>query len=304
MPYYNCQLCSHICINKRAFDSHMRNKTHIKNVQLSKNIVPEVSPEPREFKCESCDKVYNHYSSLARHKRTCIQDTINTRAEAVPADVQEAIINKWRAEHGLLNLVPEPAQQPAPTQVNQTINNQMAPVTNNTTNTTAPVINNTIAPVINQTITNHITNIITPFGKEDISHISFEKRRDIIDRNREAYRHLTEEIYKNDRNHNIVCTDKRNGIFKYMKEDGSMQTDKLPNMLKEIIRTNTRFLKQFYDECESTFSDRRLDILFDLINDSFYGVYDDKYEEISKEKLASVAMTSKAHDNYSSLADK
>ena len=89
-----------------------------------------------------------------------------------------------------------------------------------------------------------------------------------------------------------------------MKEDGSMQTDKLPNMLKEIIRTNTRFLKQFYDECESTFSDRRLDILFELINDSFYGVYDDKYEEISKDKLASVAMTSKSHDNYTALQDK
>jgi delta 1-pyrroline-5-carboxylate dehydrogenase len=234
MSHYTCQLCNFNCVDKRAFTRHVSTKRHIQNVNIASNLNIKTS-----FKCESCDKVYNHHSSLARHKKKCAQLIITNQISDVPATVQEAIINKWKADNGIVTLPDQQHTTPAQTISNTTNSN------NNITNTT-----NTIAPVINQTI-NNITNIITPFGKEDISHISFERRRDIIDRNKEAYLHLTEEIYKNEKNHNIICTDKRNGLIKYMTEDGVFQTEKLTNKIKDIIKTNTNYLRQFYEECES-----------------------------------------------------
>ena len=283
MCFYHCELCHYDCVNRRTFDSHINSKKHKRNVLISKNI----PIGPKTYQCPTCDKVYNHYSSLARHKKTCVQEQINTQISDVPQHVQEAIINQWRATNQPSgNPVVSP---PAPSQATASIINS------------ANTVNINPQTQINQTINNYI---VAPFGKEDVSHIPFERRRDIIDRNLCAYEHLTDELYKNRKNYNILYHDKRRELVKYINENGTATFDFFHKKIKDSVKSTISILEDFFNECESSFSERRIAELYELINESICGDYDDKYYNISKTKLTVVANTQESKENMTELEDQ
>jgi hypothetical protein len=280
MSVYYCQPCDYNCKDTRAFKKHVISTKHKKNIN-------KPAPVVEEYKCEICSSVYKHKRSLTRHQITCNPEAIEESISEVPQHVQEAIINQWRATN------PSPGGQPAPTHIQAPVTAQTAII--NTVNNINPQTQ------INQTINNYI---VAPFGKEDVSHIPFERRRDIIDRNLCAYEHLTDELYKNRMNYNILYHDKRRELVKYINENGTVTFDFFHKKIKDSVKSTISILEDFFNECESSFSERRIAELYELINESICGDYDDKYYNISKTKLTVVANTLESKENMTELEDQ
>lgn len=283
MSAYHCNTCDIDVKTYKIYRTHLKTKTHLLNLDGIK------------FECEICKSVYKHKRSLDRHmvkcKLTQLQDSItegetsvllkynadgtipSSTIDEIPAAVKDAIINKWKADN------------PAP-----------LTVTNNN-------IQNTSTNSHNDNRQINITNnyMVAPFGKEDISHITKEQRRAIIDKNKCAYESLSNEIYKNQKNHNIIFADKRLGLVEYTTENGSTEVALFANKIKDLIRSNISLLSAFLDECEPTFTERRADELADLIDKSQCGDYDKKYSKISKDKLLEVTHSKQSKSNINLL---
>jgi hypothetical protein len=287
MADYECKSCDKSYKSFITFKTHLKSITHLKNMGIAVNV--------KTYTCNKCKCIYKNKRSRDKHVNKCtigaeaIQSDItlsdlsqmadgdisSSAIDAIPAAVKDAIINKWKAEN------------PAPSTV--TNNN----IQNTNTSTNSHNDNRQI------NITNNY--MVAPFGKEDISHITKEQRRAIIDKNKCAYESLSNEIYKNQKNHNIIFADKRLGLVEYTTENGSTEVALFANKIKDLIRSNISLLSSFLDECEPTFTERRADELADLIDKSQCGDYDKKYSKISKDKLLEVTHSKQAKANVNLL---
>jgi hypothetical protein len=63
---YKCIPCQYNTDNKTKFDRHTKTLKHFKKLN------PEYKEEPIIYKCNNCDKIYQHISGLSRHKKKCI----------------------------------------------------------------------------------------------------------------------------------------------------------------------------------------------------------------------------------------
>ena len=64
---YKCIPCQYNTDNKTKFDRHTKTLKHFK--KLNPGYEEE---EPIIYKCNNCDKIYQHISGLSRHKKKCI----------------------------------------------------------------------------------------------------------------------------------------------------------------------------------------------------------------------------------------
>ena len=82
MPKFVCESCDFKCSKESNYKIHTETMKHKMLIDAN---VKMPSSEPKQISC-ICGNTYNHYSSLARHKRTCV--AINTPADA-PTDAPE-----------------------------------------------------------------------------------------------------------------------------------------------------------------------------------------------------------------------
>ena len=87
-----CEKCCFRTHKKSNFEFHLSTLKHKKDINISK--MPK-----EEFVCESCNKLYNYYSGLWRHKKTCIgnhnnSNMIDTNNNIVSTIPEKEIIDK------------------------------------------------------------------------------------------------------------------------------------------------------------------------------------------------------------------
>lgn len=120
-------------------------------------------------------------------------------------------------------------------------------------------ITNNINLTQNNTNTTNTTNnnyFIMPFGKEDLSMISDDKRKYIISRGFSAYSILLDELYKYPQNNNIHFYDKRNQLVRYVDNNGNIRITKFKDAIEDIVYTNFDRIDEFLEEHIDSLSEK------------------------------------------------
>ena len=262
--YYICDKCNCKCATKLIFDKHIITKKHLRNIQ----------EKPIVYDCSICSKSYKLKANYDKHMALC--------SEKIKSGLHAAGIPEAQVSNVLATLNPNTTIA-----IPSTGNN----IQNITTQNNIATQNNQNAETINN-ITQNI--YITPFGKEDISMISQEMRREIIGHEKRAYEYLIKEMYNNKTNHNVFISDKRNKLVKYLKEDKTLEVAQLCDALKEMIKNHKKILNDFIDTFSESFKGGVPGRLQELKDDHETDDRDDKYIIISKKKLYEISESAKA----------
>ena len=266
-----CNICNIELYNIYSFRRHLESAKHLEN-----NAAYQESLELEH--CKYCSKGYKHKSSLSRHESTCKKAPVLTY---VPRD-----------------------ELPNTTTENQIVpvtsrNNQVIPSTTN--NVQAQVANINNGMLNNGTINNTQNNIavtqnitIVPFGKEDLSMLTDEIKKKIVEREKRAFITLINEKYKNDKNYNIYVSDKRNGLVKFLDENNQVQQALLKVKAEEFMELNKKLIDNMIDEYLDCFRTPTQNRLLDIKSDHAFGSFDDKYMKIAKEKLLEISEKGKS----------
>jgi hypothetical protein len=276
--YFFCESCEHECKSKKAFNKHIATEKHRRNVSIQQN---------PEHTCTICNKSYKLKGNYDKHMIQC-KNKIETGllASGIP---------EQQVSNVLATLNHNTAEPPALIDNNQPIsttnNNNISTQNNiNTQNNQITTQNNQTANTINNTTQNIY---ITPFGKEDISMITQEMRREIIEHEKRAFEFLLKELYKHKTNYNIFISDKRNGLVKYLNGENTLQVGQLNDMLGEMIDNHKKILDDFIDKFGESFRGGVPERLLELKDDHECGERDDKYMKLSKKKLLEISETAK-----------
>lgn len=273
--YYYCEKCSCNCATKLIFDKHIKTSKHLRSIQ----VLPVI------YDCSICKKTYTRESYYNKHILLC---KTNLKTNLIASGLPEEQVSTVLETLNNNTLAPS-------ANINDLNSVSTSTITQNSNNTQT---SNNIDTQNNQTATtiNNVTqNIyITPFGKEDISMIPQEKRREIISHEKRAYEYLIKEMYKHNTNHNIFISDKRNKLVKYLKDDNTLTVAQLYDALTEMIENHKKILNQFIDTFADTFMGNVPARLHDLKDDHECGERDDKYMIISKKKLYEISESAKA----------
>lgn len=87
---YDCKACNYETNDKSNFNKHEKSKSHaelINNVSISTSISASTEV-PREYNCK-CGKILAHSSSLARHKKTCVQPNLMNKLDQLTTQLAE-----------------------------------------------------------------------------------------------------------------------------------------------------------------------------------------------------------------------
>lgn len=120
---YKCIPCQYNTDNKTKFDRHTKTLKHFK--KLNPGYEEE---EPTIYKCNICDKIYQHSSGLSRHKKKCIPIIIQEQQLISNAEVPE-LIEK-------IDLLMNEVKELKKNGINNTTNN----IINNTTNNISLIV--------------------------------------------------------------------------------------------------------------------------------------------------------------------
>jgi hypothetical protein len=255
-----CDICRKELTDLRTFKRHLTTIKHKEN-----NIKYQESLQLEH--CSYCDKKYKHKSSLSRHEAKCKNSAV---LAYVPRDLVSETVTENNNNNSIL---------PANSINNGTI--QSANTINNGT------INNTQNVAITQNIT------IVPFGREDLSMLTDEIKKKIVEREKRAFITLINETYKNNKNFNIFVSDKRNGLVKYLDENNQVQQSLLKVKAEEFMEKNKRIIDELIDEYIDCFREPTQNRLLDIKSDHAFGSFDNKYLKLSKEKILEITGKSK-----------
>ena len=118
---YKCIPCQYNTDNKTKFDRHTKTMKHFKKLN------PEYKEEPIIYKCNNCDKIYQHISGLSRHKKKCIP--IIQEQQLISNAEVPVLIELIQSQNEKIDLLTNEVQELKKNGINNTTN-----ITNNTTN--------------------------------------------------------------------------------------------------------------------------------------------------------------------------
>jgi len=77
---YECINCNFVCFKKGDYKRHLTTQKHVRlHNNVIENIIPLENVTTNSYRCNICNKVYKHHSSLWKHSKICIQ--INNGAQ-------------------------------------------------------------------------------------------------------------------------------------------------------------------------------------------------------------------------------
>jgi hypothetical protein len=97
--------------------------------------------------------------------------------------------------------------------------------------------------------TNHTHNyLINPLGKENMDHITKERKLSILNKGIGAVPELFRILMELPENWNLAISDKRNGKALYMDRDGRILIDDLKKVIQKVVTDNIDRVDCFLDE--------------------------------------------------------
>ena len=236
-PFFACDLCDFKCCKQSDYDRHIETNKHKRLTETNKK---EPISNPKTFVCV-CGNKYNHISSLAKHKRTCIsvkthestsvtkEDDYNTINDVVlETKIKEKIESATDKE--LKDLVKDLIKHNG--ELMKTINN-IIPKIGNTTNNTTMNNNFNLNVFLNEQCKDalNISDFIDSL-KITLEDLLFSKTngitRGITDVMIKGLKEL--DIHKRP----IHCTDIKRDIM-YIKDEDKWQKDDNHDMMKNTI---------------------------------------------------------------------
>ena len=80
MTKYNCITCAFQTTRKNDYSRHIKSKKHLEKVsqlEIPQVTKSEINNNNKVFICPNCNNNFTRGSSLSRHKKTCMEITIN-----------------------------------------------------------------------------------------------------------------------------------------------------------------------------------------------------------------------------------
>jgi hypothetical protein len=217
----HCDTCSKTYSSKQAYSRHLASKNH--KLRLDK--------KNKLFTCP-CGNTYLHKQSLYNHKLKCNYDDSLT-VTTVSEDSKDEQIESLQKEIESLKLA---AKQQKPTMI------QNANEINNTTNNTQNI---------------HINC----YGKEDLSYITNEFMKQLVNAPFTSIQTLTRHIHFNDEhpeNQNVKVTNKKLP-YASIHKDGKWQITDRSKLTEDIMQKKYSMIDTKYEEVAPSLSDRKKD---------------------------------------------
>lgn len=208
-----CQTCNISFTRNQSLERHYRSTAHKKREDKTTVI----------FKCD-CGRSFLYKQGLAKHRSRCTTNMV----ESLEKNMEE-MQTKHETEKECMQKEIE--------DLKEVIKSQQAPTIQHTKN-----INNT------QHNTQHIH--INCYGKEDLSYITKEFLRQIIDKPFTGIQALTKHIYFNDEhpeNQNVRVTNKKLP-YASVHKDGRWQLTDREKVAEDIMQRNYNLMDHTYDE--------------------------------------------------------
>jgi len=86
---FSCENCEFICCKKSEWDRHLMTLKH-ENL-TNPNFLGSAQNKSRTFKCQICNKLYKHASTLSAHKKKCVS---STGTNEINTEITNEIINE------------------------------------------------------------------------------------------------------------------------------------------------------------------------------------------------------------------
>ena len=249
-----CNICNKkykskqsLCNHNKRFHSNDNQKVNISD----EKVIQKVNIE-KPFKCDFCEKCYKFKQSKYRHQKKCSQ----TKPEY--SDL-ENMYNKLKSD--LLNLMNTKCKiHPKKLQRLCRENNISIDQSINTNN---------IDQSVNKTVNNN--QIIIQLGNENISSVLPKKEKlNILKSGYMALNELIEQVHFNDKYpqfKNIAITNINNEYaYKYDEKKEKMILCKKNELLSQIMECRIFDIEEFYFEFENKLSEKKKNIITNLIN--------------------------------------
>ena len=91
---FSCENCDFSCCKKSEWDRHLMTQKH-ENL-TNPNFIGSAQNKSRSFKCQTCNKLYKHASTLSTHKKKCIFSSVNN-------EINNEVINENNVVDLLIN---------------------------------------------------------------------------------------------------------------------------------------------------------------------------------------------------------
>jgi len=204
-------------------------KQAFKNHYTTKSHIKKATNETKKYSCH-CGKVYLHRQSLYKHSQIC---THQSQVTTVSEDSKDEQIETLQKRIDELELA---AKQQKPTMI------QNANEINNTTNNTQNI---------------HINC----YGKEDLSYITNEFMKQLVNAPFTSIQTLTRHIHFNDEhpeNQNVKVTNKKLP-YASIHKDGKWQITDRSKLTEDIMQKKYSMIDTKYEEVAPSLSDRKKD---------------------------------------------
>lgn len=228
MSEYHCKTCSRTYSSKQAFSRHIASDVHKLRLDQSR----------KRYTCK-CGRTYLHPQSLCNHRVKCKyqepSEPEETETEEPEVETEESKDQKIESLQKEIEALKAEKQQSTTTiqNANEIINN------NNTTNNTQNI---------------HINC----YGKEDLSYITTEFLKLLINSPFTSIQTLTRHIHFNDEhpeNKNVKVTN-RKLPYASIHKDGRWQLTDRSKLTEELMHKKYTFLDTMYEDLEPTLSER------------------------------------------------
>lgn len=283
MPFYKCQNCQKDFKHPSLLERHhrrkkpcisMKKKTLQKNPQKpSKTLNNPQKPSitllvnkqgvlGESFYCEYCNEIVSHTKNYKRHLRT--------KCEKVSENIKNKLLKKYKKNKNHLNSLEDEILKLENILNNNLKNNEINNIgrdkisdstiynsncnnniqNNNTNNTTNNTLNN-----INTTTNNNVTVNLNPAGKEDISKITYDEKKEIVKSGRFMFKNMMNAVLKFPENQNTYILNKKERLGVFLNKYNEIEVDRLQYIVKEFVLNYYNMIYDVYIELEEELTD-------------------------------------------------
>lgn len=203
--------------------------------------------------CQYCSVGIKHSKNYKSHLRK--------NCDKIPENIKNNLIKKYnKNKNHLNNLEDENNLENEANNINSFIstnnnsnysNNNS--ITINSNNTTKNTVNNNN---INNNITNTNTFHINPMGKEDISKLSYLKKKEIVKSGKGMFKNMMNAVLDLPENMNFYILNRKEKIAVFLNNKKKLEADNMRLVLQEGVLNYYNMIYDVYTELEDELSDK------------------------------------------------